>query len=67
LCYDAQLDSSNIGSLNKYKTYTLEIRGLSDKDNQGELPQNYGYEHGRERSRGHSRPHGSSHRSTTFF
>jgi hypothetical protein len=51
LCYDAQLDSSDIGSLSEYETCTLETKESSDEDNQGELLQNYGCEHGR--GRGH--------------
>jgi hypothetical protein len=33
LCYDAQLDFSNIGSLSEYETCTLKTRELSDEDN----------------------------------
>jgi hypothetical protein len=65
LCYDAQLDSSNISSLSEYETYTLEIRELNDEDNQSELLQNYGCRRGHGRGRGHGRPRGNGHRSTT--
>jgi hypothetical protein len=66
LCYDAQLDFSNISSLSKYKTCILETRESSDEDNQSELPQNYGYGRGRERGRGYGRPHCNSRGSTTI-
>jgi hypothetical protein len=61
LCYDAQLNSSNINSLSKYEICILETRESSDEDNQGELPQNYG----RGRGRGHSHPRSSGHKSST--
>jgi hypothetical protein len=63
LCYDAQLDFSDIGSLSEYEICTLETRESSDEDNQSKLPQNYGRGHcGRGRGRG--RPHGSGRGST---
>jgi hypothetical protein len=65
LCYDAQLDFSNIGSLSEYETYTLETRESSNEDNQSELPQNYGCRCGRGRGRGRGRPRGSGCGSTT--
>jgi hypothetical protein len=67
LCYEAQLDFSNIDSLNKYKTCILETRESSDEDNQGELPQNYGCGRGRGRGRGRGHPHGNGRRSTTLL
>jgi hypothetical protein len=63
LYYDAQLDSSDISSLSEYETCTLETRESSDKDNQGELPQNYSC--GRGRGRGH--PRGNGRGSTTLL
>jgi hypothetical protein len=38
LCYDAQLDFSDISSLSKYEICTSETRESSNEDNQGELP-----------------------------
>jgi hypothetical protein len=64
LCYDAQLDSLDISSLSEYETCILEIRESSNKDNQGELPQNYGCRRGRGRGRGRGRPCGSGRGST---
>jgi hypothetical protein len=48
LCYDAQLDFSDIGSLNEYES--------SDEDNQSELPQNYGCGRGRRSGHGSTTP-----------
>jgi hypothetical protein len=67
LCYDAQLNSSNISSLSEYETCISEIRELSNEDNQGELPQNYGHRRGHGRGRGRGRPRGSGRGSITFL
>jgi hypothetical protein len=65
LCYDAQLDSLDIGSLSEYEICILETKESSNKDNQGEFPQNYGHRRGCGRGRGRSHPCGSSRGSTT--
>jgi hypothetical protein len=60
LCYDAQLNSSNISSLSEYETCTSEIKESSDEDNQSKLSQNYGHGRGRGRGHGRGRPRGST-------
>jgi hypothetical protein len=65
LCYDAQLDFSDISSLNKYKTCTSETKESSDENNQSELLQNYGCGRGRGRGHGRGRLRGSGRRSIT--
>jgi hypothetical protein len=65
LCYDAQLDFSDIGSLSEYETYTSKTRESSNKDNQSELPQNYSCGRSRGRGRSCGRLHGNSRGSTT--
>jgi hypothetical protein len=65
LCYDAQLDSLDIGSLSEYEIFTSKTRESSDEDNQSELSQNYGRGRGRRRGHGRGRPRGNGRESTT--